>query len=232
MSDRETGRASQPERLGTALPECRQSQSMCFAGVSQSAAALGVGLGSLAHRAGSAVACGSAWQTVVFVAPVVHSRCGHPLHGPSGLHKAAFQKVPGSRCAKASLGAPHRCAPSRVSKTGLMQSGLHWVRSHSRLRSPVAGAPYAPPSARPRGWRGTWALVRRCALRYSHWPTANHVVSAPAHPCASPLRGTSPTRWTARPPPRGGSLSPRENRGGGRVALTRRHELFLHRHQA
>ena len=55
------------------------------------------------------------------------------------LHKAAFQKVRGSRCAEAPLGAPHRCAPSRVSKTGLMQSGLRWRRSHSRRRSPVAG---------------------------------------------------------------------------------------------
>ena len=34
----------------------------------------------------------------------------------------------------------------------------------SRRRFPVAGAPYAPPSARPCGCTCTWALVRRCAL--------------------------------------------------------------------
>lgn len=36
-------------------------------------------VGSLAHRAGSAVACGSAWQVVVSVATVGHARYGHPL---------------------------------------------------------------------------------------------------------------------------------------------------------
>ena len=36
------------------------------------------GLGSLAHRAGSAVACGSAWHPVC-VAVVAHARYGHPL---------------------------------------------------------------------------------------------------------------------------------------------------------
>ena len=40
------------------------------------------------------------------------------------LHNAAFCKVQGSRCAKAPLGAPHRFAPFRVYKTGVMQSGL------------------------------------------------------------------------------------------------------------
>ena len=44
-----------------------------------SAVALGVGLASLAHRAG------------IPVRPLwVFSRYGHPLRGPSGLHKAAF----------------------------------------------------------------------------------------------------------------------------------------------
>lgn len=48
-----------------------------------------------------------------------------PLRPPAALlHKAPFHKVPGSRCAKAPLGARHRFAPSRVYETGLMQSGL------------------------------------------------------------------------------------------------------------
>ena len=157
-----SARGSASPRADTGEEHCQ-----CFANFSQCAGAQR-GCRLAAHRAGSAVACGLAWQTVVFVAPVAHSRCGHPLRGPSGLHKAAFQKVQGSRYAKASLGAPHRCAP---------------------------------PSARPCGWRGTWVLVRRCALRFGQWPAANHVVSAPAHPCASPLRVISPSRWTARPPP-------------------------------
>ena len=65
-----------------------------------------------------------------------HSRYGHPLRGPSGLHKAAFWIVAGSRCAKAPLGASHRCAPWRVSKTGLMQSGLRWAAGASAVGAP------------------------------------------------------------------------------------------------
>ena len=144
----------------------------------------------------------------------VRGSCGaRPLRPPASLlHNAAFCEVCGSRCAKAPLGAAHRFAPSRVHKTGVMQSGLRWSRSHSRRRFPVVGTPYAPPSARPCGCRGTVALVRRCALCawsgaarcvLGQWPAASHVVYAPAHPCASPLRGISPARWCARPPPVG-----------------------------
>ena len=45
-------------------------------------------------------------------------------------------------------------------------------------------------------WRQSGAA--RCAA--GQWPAASHVVCAPAHPCASPLRGLSPARWSARPP--------------------------------
>ena len=157
-----------------------------------SAVALGVGLGSLAHRADIPVR-----------PPLVFSRYGHPLRGPSGLHKAAFWKVLASRCAKAPLGVAHRFAPSRVSKIGLMQSGLRWGWSHSRRRFPVVGTPYAPPTARPCACCGTWALVRRCAQCFGQWPAASHLVCAPAHPglrrcAASALRAGLPVR-----PPRG-----------------------------
>jgi hypothetical protein len=37
-----------------------------------------------------------------------HPRYGHPLRGPSGLHKAAFWKVLASCYAKAPLGVAHR----------------------------------------------------------------------------------------------------------------------------
>ena len=96
----------------------------------------------------------------------VRGSCGaRPLRPPASLlHNAALPSVPASRCAKAPLGAGHRCAPCRVKATGVMQSGLRWSRSRSRRRFPVVGTPYAPPSARPCGWRSTVALVRRCAL--------------------------------------------------------------------
>lgn len=38
-------------------------------------------------------------------------------HATAKLHKAALPSVPASRCAKASLGAGHRCAPYRVKAT-------------------------------------------------------------------------------------------------------------------
>ena len=46
-----------------------------------------------------------------------------------------------------------------------------------------------------------WSGAARCVA--GQWPAASHVVCAPAHPCASPLRGISPARWSARPPPEG-----------------------------
>lgn len=144
----------------------------------------------------------------------VRGSCGaRPLRPPASLlHNAALPSVPASRCAKAPLGAGHRCAPYRVKATGVMQSGLRWSRSHSRRRFQVVGTPYAPPSARPCGYRGGLALVRRCALCYGRWPAASHLVCAPAHPCASPLRGISPARWSARPPPKGAPSARAPNR--------------------
>jgi len=48
---------------------------------------------------------------------------------------------------------------------------------------------------------GHWSGAARCVI--GQWPAASHVVCAPAHPCTSPLRGISPARWSARPPPMG-----------------------------
>ena len=75
--------------------------------------------------------------------------CGtRPLRPPASLlHNAAFCKVSASRCAEAPLGVAHRFAPSRVSKTGVMQSGLRWVRAHQ-------------PSALPGRWRALRAAAR------------------------------------------------------------------------
>ena len=92
----------------------------------------------------------------------------------------------------------------RVKATGFMQNCLRWVRSHSRRRFPVVGTPYAPPSARPCGFRGTLASVRRYAL--CAWSVAygQSCRVCPRPPTgASPLRGFGPVRRSARPPPVG-----------------------------
>ena len=50
-----------------------------------------------------------------------------PLRPPAALlHNAAFCEVVTSHCAKASFCVAYRFAPSRVHKTGVMQSGLRW----------------------------------------------------------------------------------------------------------
>ena len=91
-----------------------------------------------------------------------------PLQPPASLlHNAPFCEVCVSRCAKAPLGATHRFAPSRVHKTGVMQSGLRW------------GC----------GCRGTWALVRRFALGCWPPPTLGASPLRGIGPCAGlPVR--------------------------------------------
>ena len=133
-----------------------------------------------------------------------------PLRPPASLlHNAVFCKVQGSRSAKAPLGVAHRFAPSRVSKTGVMQSGLRWRRSHSRRRFPFAGAPYAPPSARPCGYRGTWALVRRCALCAWSVACGQSCGVCPRPPLCFAAARHQPCALVCPSAPRGGSLSPR-----------------------
>ena len=141
----------------------------------------------------------------------VRGSCGtRPLRPPASLlHNAAFCKVLASRSAKAPLGVAHRFAPSRVSKTGVMQSGLRWSRSHSRRRFPVVGTPYAPPSARPCGCRGTVALVRRCAL--CGWSVAcgQSCGVCPRPPLCFAAARHQPCALVCPSAPQGGSLSPR-----------------------
>ncbi len=98
--------ASQCQRLCTAIarnqeywPVLRKCQPVRWSA--------DIGVGSLAHRAGSAVACGSAWQPALFVAPVTHPRYGHRLRRPSGLHNAPIQNMQDSHSAKAPFGALH-----------------------------------------------------------------------------------------------------------------------------
>ena len=135
--------------------------------------------------------------------------CGtRPLRPHASLQRnAPFCEVAASRCAEAPLGVAHRFAPSRVYKTGITLSGLRWVRSHSRQRSPVVGTPYAPPSGSlvavqaPWYWSGASRSVLDSGLR----PVMLCVPRPPLW--ASPrFAGVGPALGT-RPPPRG-SLSP------------------------
>ena len=130
-----------------------------------------------------------------------HSR---PLRPPASLlHNAALPSVPASRCAKAALRAGHRFAPfglrqqalCKVAFAGVGRTAFGSSRSlarptRRRLRALVVVV--AP-------WHQSGAV--RCVV--GQWPAASNCVCAPAHPCASPLRGISPARWSVRPPPWG-----------------------------
>ena len=89
---------------------------------------------SLAHRAGI--------TAVVFVAAVAHARYGHPLRGPSGLHRVLFCEVVASHCAKAPFGVAYRWRARSGLQNPPYVKSLRWS-----LRSAVAVA-----------------LVRRCSL--------------------------------------------------------------------
>ena len=135
----------------------------------------------------------------MFVAVVAHARYGHPLrfYITPHCHQCPPVAALKLRLVPVTAARPSGEGNRRYAKLPSLE------RSHSRRRFPVVGTPYAPPSARPCGclapWH--WSGAARCVL--GQWPAASHVVCAPAHPCASPLRGISPARWSARPPPVG-----------------------------
>ena len=133
-----------------------------------------------------------------------------PLRPPASLlHNAALPSVPTSRCAKAPLGVGHRLRALRVKATGVMQSGLRWRRSHSRRRFPVVGTPYAPPSARPCGCRGTEVSVRRCALCAWSVACGQSCGVCPRPPLCFAAARHQPCALVCPSAPHGGSLSPR-----------------------
>ena len=114
------------------------------------------------------------------------------------LHNAAFWKVQGSHSAKASLGALHRCAPSRVSKTGVMQNCLRWSgRQSSAL--PGRFAPYVQSSV-------ALVLCWRCglcqALRALFLSAASPCIWClpPAHPWGLLASQHRPRGLPVRPP--------------------------------
>lgn len=111
--------------------------------------------------------------------------CGtRPLRPHAALlHKAAFCKVVGSRCAKAPLGAAHRWRALSGSQNrpyakwpalGRACQPSALPRSHAR-----------PPRQRlaPWGSRCTWALVRRCARCCRSVAFGQLSCVCPAHPC-------------------------------------------------
>jgi hypothetical protein len=104
----------------------------------QCAAAVWCGI-ACAGRAGSAV-CGSAWVL-----------CSWQLWcspAAAKLHNAALPSVVRQSAALGSAWWQPPLRALRVKATqAVMQNCLRWVRSHSRRRSPVAFAPYAPPLA-------------------------------------------------------------------------------------
>ena len=131
------------------------------------------------------------------------------------LHNAPFQKVQGSHSAKAAFCALHRCAPSRVSKKGVMQNCLRWSGLVSRLHSPAASR-LTCSRLSPLWCAGAVALVRRYALCFGQWPSAIYLVSAPAHPWGLLASRDRPRGLPVHPPR--GSLDPRSDR-------KRRHHL-------
>ncbi len=133
----------------------------------------------------------------VFVAVVAHARYGHPLrfyitpHCPQCPPVAALKL----RLVPVTAARPSGEGNRRYAKWPSLES----VAQPSAL--PGRCTPYAPPSARPCGCRGVVASVRRCALCFGQWPTASHVVCAPAHPQGlARFAGVGPRGLPVRPP--------------------------------
>jgi hypothetical protein len=125
-------------------------------------------------------------------------------HSPATakLHKAALPSVPASQSqapfvsgtASRPVGLRQQ-ALCKIACAGYGRTAVGASRSlvrptRRRLRALVA---FVAP------WH--WSGAARCVA--GQWPAAIHVVCAPAHPCASPLRGISSARLSARPPPVG-----------------------------
>ena len=171
----------------------------CFASVGQCAVA----------QIWPRLACASCWishrlrlglDAVLFGAVVAHARYGHPLRFYITPHFGKCSPVVPLKLHLVSPTAsrPHGFPKQALCKVAFAGGGRTAVgasRSHSR-----------PTRRRLRALVVVVALWHQSGAARSvvgHWPAASHVVCAPAHPCASPLRGISPARWSARPPPVG-----------------------------
>jgi hypothetical protein len=134
-------------------------------------------------------------------------RCSAANHGSalplqphaSLLHKAPFPKVRGSRCAKAPLGAPHRCAPFGYRKQALCKVACAGQRARQPPSLPGRGyTPYAPTPGRPGVLLcpSFQAGASRSVLASGLRPV---VLCVPRPPWASPLRGIGPRGLPVRP---------------------------------
>ena len=170
----------------------------CFASVGQCAVA----------QIWPRLACASCWISrrlrlglaTVFVAVVAHARYGHPLrfyitpHCPQCPPVAALKLRLVPVTASRPSGEGNRRYAKWPSLESVAQPSALPGRWHA-LRVAVCAPLWLSVAL----WH--WSGAARCVA--GQWPAASHVVCAPAHPCASPLRGISPARWSARPPPVG-----------------------------
>ena len=161
------------------------------------------GVGSLAHRL-EGPSLRSALQPVPPL--LAHPRYGHPLRFYITPH---FRKCRAVVALKLHL-VPHTAARPdgfpkqalcKVAFAGDGRTGVGAPRSRVHALRAAVCAPL---------WCAcTVASVRRYALRFGQWPAASHVVSAPAHPRASPLRGIGLRGLPVRP--QGAPSEPRVN---------------------
>jgi hypothetical protein len=174
--------------------------------VSASALKRRYGVDSLAHRAGSAIACGSARKPLVFVACVAHARYGHPLRFYIRPH---FGKCRTAATLKLRL-VPHTASRPH----GFPKQALCKVAFAGYGRTAIgASRPLARPTR-----RRLHALALRC------WSGINQALRAwffisglrpstlglPRPPWALPAARHRPAR-SARPPPRGSLRTALEN---------------------
>jgi hypothetical protein len=193
---REAGCASQPQRRGTALAESQQMKACASQDDSQSAVALGVGLGSLAHRGWhpSSTAVGDPQLRQSYITP-------HCIKCMASQSQAPFVS-------------PHRFAPFGFTQQPLCKIA-YAEAVVSRRRSPVASRPTRRRLS-PLWCAGTVALVRRCAHDSGQRLRRASGV-CPRPPLGLACFAASPAR-SARPPPEGAPSEPREDTppdGGG-----------------
>lgn len=177
---REAGCASQPQRRGTAIAESHQMKACASQDDSQSAVALGVGLGSLAHRGWlpSSTAVGHPQLRQSYITP-------HCIKCMASQSQAPFVS-------------PHRFAPFGFTQQALCKIAFAGAVV-SRRRSPVASR---PTRRRLSPWwcAGAVAYVRRFAHCSGQRPTAKHLVFAPAHPWVLLASQHRPRGLPVRPP--------------------------------
>ena len=134
------------------------------------------------------------------VACVVFARYGHPLRLYITPHFAKCRAVAPLKLhlVPHTASRPFGFTKQALCKVAFAGGGRTAVCASRSLARPTRRRPRALVGV-PALWH--WSGAARCVA--GQWPAASHVVCAPAHPCASPLRGISPARWSARPPPVG-----------------------------